>query len=61
MYKQQQIRESFMFALADANNVYASCEALIFINYALYVIVSGYREFMVAGVDLQSIVTGRRP
>lgn len=50
-----------MFALADANNVYASCEALIFINYALYVIVSGYREFMVAGVDLQSIVTGRRP
>jgi len=30
-----------MLALADANNFYASCKALIFSYYALYVIVSG--------------------
>ena len=38
-----------------------TASALIFSYYALYVIVSRYREFMVAGADQQNIVMGRRP
>lgn len=38
-----------------------TASALIFSYYALYAIVSGYREFMVAGADLQSIAMERRP